>query len=228
MRIGIDAMGGDFAPDVVVRGALASRVFLEPKDRVILVGDDSAIGSCLDKASGWRDWLAVRHASEVIRMDESPVEAIRGKPGSSIATLAQMHADDEIDACISAGNTGAFVAAATMRLRRLPGVHRPGIAIITPTHHGSVAVCDVGANVNCRPVHLDQYGVMASVYVSAILGIDNPRVGLLSIGQEDAKGNDLVKRTRELMKTDPDLNFVGNMEGRDLFGGSFLIDHRKN
>ena len=136
-----------------------------------------------------------------------------------MAVLTQMHRDGEVDACISAGNTGAFVAAAQMHLRRLPGVHRPGISIVTPTSYGPVTVCDVGANVNCRPAHLHQYGVMASIYAQTICGVEQPRVGLLSIGQEDAKGNELVKRTVELLKNDKAINFIGNVEGRDLFSG---------
>jgi glycerol-3-phosphate acyltransferase PlsX len=134
--------------------------------------------------------------------------------------MAEMHAGGQTDACISAGNTGACVAAAQMRLRRLQGVHRPGIAIVTPTHYGPVAVCDVGANVSCRPQHLYQYGIMASVYLRCICGVENPRVGLLSVGEEDAKGNDLVKQTRSLFKEDPNVRFVGNVEGRDLFRGA--------
>ena len=220
MRIGVDAMGSDRAPGVEVKGALAARSLIEAGDRIVLVGDEQAIGRHLDDSSDWSDFIEIRHADQTIGMDESPVEALRSKPDSSIAILAQMHADGQVDACISAGNTGAFVAAVQMRLRRLAGVHRPGIAILTPTFHGTVAVCDVGANVNCRPKHLQQYGVMASVYLTALRGVENPRVGLLSIGQEDAKGNSLVKEARELMKVDPAQNFVGNVEGRDLFGGA--------
>jgi glycerol-3-phosphate acyltransferase PlsX len=152
-------------------------------------------------------------------MNETPVEALRAKPDSSMAVLFAMHRAGELDAGISAGNTGACVAAAQMQLRRLSGVHRPGIAILAPTFHGPVALCDVGANVSCRPVHLQQYGVMASVYLSTVAGIDDPRVGLLSVGEEEAKGNDLVRQTRELLKADPNVNFVGNVEGRDLFRG---------
>ena len=192
---------------------------LGPDDKLVLVGDKSTIQRHLDGADGWDRHIEIRHADQVIGMNESPVEAVRLKPNSSISVMMQMQADGELDACISAGNTGACVATAQMRLRRLQGVHRPGIAIITPTHHGPVAICDVGSNVNCRPVHLRQYGVMASIYISAICGIANPRVGLLSIGSEDAKGNELVKRTRQLLKDDPSVNFIGNVEGRDLFGG---------
>ena len=218
MRIGIDAMGGDLAPGQEVKGALAARRLLADGDRLVLVGDESAIREHLDD-SDWDQQIDIRHTDQVVGMDESPVEALRAKPRSSIAVLAQMHANGEIEACISAGNTGAFVAAAQMRLRRLKGVHRPGICVITPTYHGPVAICDVGANVNCRPQHLHQYGLMASVYVNTVCGVANPRVGLLSIGAEDAKGNELVKQARQLLKGDPHLNFIGNVEGRDLFCG---------
>jgi len=217
MRIGIDAMGGDHSPMVEAGGALAARAILDPQDRIVLVGDEAAVRKCLADAEDWQECIEVRHAEQVIGMNEVPVEALRSKPNSSIALLAQMHADGELDACISAGNTGAFVAAAQMRLRRLPGVHRPGICVMTPTYYGPLVVCDVGANVNCRPRHLHQYAVMAVVYARTICGIKSPRVGLLSIGQEDAKGNILVRQTYELLQGDPGLHFVGNVEGRDVF-----------
>ena len=220
MRIGIDAMGGDHAPAEEIKGALAARDLLGPEDRLVLIGDEPAIRKCLDGTEDWQNSIEIRHAEEVICMDDSPVEGLRSKPNSSIAIMVQMHRNKELDACISAGNTGAIVAAAQMRLRRLQGVHRPGIAIVTPTLHGPVALCDVGANLNCRPQHLHQYGIMASVYIEAICGIEKPRVALLSIGEEDGKGNELVKRTRQLMKGDPNLNFIGNLESRDLFGGT--------
>lgn len=219
MQIGIDAMGGERAPAAGVKGALAALEMLDPQDRLVLVGDEAAILDCLDKVDGQRRKIEIRHASEVIGMAESPVEALRAKPDSSIAVLSQLHKNGDVDACISAGNTGAFVAAAQMHLRRLPGVHRPGISIATPTSHGPVTVCDVGANVNCRPAHLHQYGVMASIYAQTVCGVKQPRVGLLSIGHEDAKGNELVKHTRELLKNDEAIHFIGNVEGRDLFSG---------
>ena len=219
MRIGIDAMGGDHAPATEVTGALEARAHLDADDRIVLVGDADAINRELDRLGGGEGKVEVRHASQTIGMEESPVEALRAKPDSSVAVMAQMHRDGEIDACVSAGNTGACVAAAQMRLRRLPGVHRPGIAIVTPTFHGPVAICDVGANVSCRPQHLLQYGVMASLYLSTVYGVAKPRVALLSIGQEDAKGNELVRQTQQLFRTQPDVDFVGNAEGRDLFRG---------
>jgi len=219
MRIGIDAMGGDRAPVEEVQGVLAARAVLAPDDKIILVGRESAIRPQLAGVSGWQDFIEIRRAEQVIGMDETPVEALRAKPDSSIAVLTKMHRDGEIDAGVSAGNTGAYVAAAQMHLRRLRGVHRPGIAVSTSTFHGPVTICDVGANISCRPQHLHQYGVMASVYHRMICGVDRPRVGLLSVGEEDTKGNELVKRTRDLLRDDPNVNFIGNIEGRDLVRG---------
>ncbi|MCP4375580.1 MAG: phosphate acyltransferase PlsX [bacterium] len=220
MRIGIDAMGGDGAPRAEVQGALDACALLGDDDKIVLVGDKDIILEHLSGNDGWEERIEIHHASQAVGMDESPVEALRSKPDSSIAVLVRLHKEREIDACISAGNTGAFAAAGQMFLRRLKGVHRPGIAIITPTPRGPVAVCDVGANVSCRPLHLYQYGVMASIYLSAVSNIADPRVGLLSIGTEEAKGNDLVKQTRELLQNDSNTTFVGNVEGRDLFSGA--------
>src|SRR5260370_26235506 len=152
-------------------------------------------------------------------MDDPPVEAIRNKPDSSIAVMCKMAAKGEADVVMSAGNTGACVAAAQLKMRTLPGVSRPGIAVILPTFYGPVVVCDVGANIAPQPRHLQQYAIMAGAYASAVVGIDNPRVGLLSIGEEDAKGTIMVKEARKLMRDEPQINFVGNVEGRDLFKG---------
>lgn len=220
MRIGIDAMGSDRAPVEEVKGAVAAREFLADGDRIVLIGPESAVRPHLPADSSWKEYIDLVHTEQVITMNEHPVEALRSKPESSISVLAKMARDKKIDACISAGNTGAFVAASQMYLRRLSGVYRPGIAVVTPTYRGPVVLCDVGANVYCKPQHLHQYGLMASLYSQAICNIEKPRVGLLSVGEEDAKGNDLVKRTRELMRDDPNVNFIGNVEGRDLFRGT--------
>ena len=219
MRLGLDAMGGDFAPAEPVKGALAARDQLDEDDQIVLIGRESAIRQHLAGADGWQQFIRIHHASEVIGMDEAPVESLRQKRDSSIARMAELAASREVDAIISAGNTGACVAACQMRLRRLRGVHRPGIAIVAPTYYGPVSICDVGANVNCRPRHLYQYGVMACEYARCICGVDHPRVGLLSIGAEDAKGNQLVKETHALLREDPEIKFIGNVEGRDLFRG---------
>ncbi len=219
MRLGIDAMGGDLAPVEPVKGALAARELLGDDDHIVLVGRESEIREHLRGESEWERFIRIEHAEEVVGMDEAPVEALRQKPDSSIARMARLAASGEVDAIISAGNTGACVAASMMRLRRLRGVHRPGIAIVMPTFYGPLTMCDVGANVNCRPLHLYQYALMASEYSRSICGVAEPRVALLSIGEEDAKGNQLVKQARELLKSDPTMRFVGNVEGREMFRG---------
>jgi glycerol-3-phosphate acyltransferase PlsX len=157
-------------------------------------------------------------------MDDPPVSAIRAKPDSSIVRMAEAagrRADDAVkcDVIISAGNTGACVAAAQMAMRRLPGVHRPGIAVTVPTFYGPIVLCDVGANPDPRPTHLHQYAHMASIFAQRIVGIAHPRVALMNIGGEEAKGSTLVKETRQLIKADAKINYVGYIEGRDLFEG---------
>jgi phosphate acyltransferase len=155
----------------------------------------------------------------VVEMDDPPVEAIRNKPNSSIAVMCKMAAKGEADVVISAGNTGACVAAAQLRMRTLPGVLRPGIAVLLPTFYGPVVICDVGANIAPKPRHLMQYAIMGGAYAHDVCEIENPRVGLLSIGEEDSKGTTIVKEARRLMRDEPQINFVGNVEGRDLFKG---------
>ena len=220
MRIAIDAMGGDDAPDAIIAGVLESIEFLAEDDELILVGPENEIESRLPSKLPRGSKISVVDAPDIIAMDDVPIESLRRKPKSSIPTIAKLAKRGQADAVISAGNTGACVAAFQMRMRNLPGVNRPGIAVVFPTPGGLVTICDVGANIACKPIHLYQYGVMASVYSKHLLGIENPRVGLMSIGSEDAKGNELVKKTRSLMKSDPRMNFVGNIEGRDIFKGA--------
>jgi len=219
MRIAIDAMGGDNAPDAIVAGALESIGELAEDDKLILVGRQDVIESCLGSAKKWRDVVSIVHAPDVIGMDEAPIESIRRKVKSSITVMAKLGKLGQADAVISAGNTGACVAAFQMRMRNLPGVNRPGIAVVFPTFEGPVTICDVGANISCKPINLYQYAVMASMHSKYLMGVENPRVGLISIGEEDAKGNEIVKRTRELLKSDENLNFIGNIEGTDIFNG---------
>ena len=219
MRIAIDAMGGDNAPDEIIAGALESIELLTEDDELILVGPEDVIEPQLPSSTSRRGTISVVHAPDVIAMDEVPIETLRKKPKSSIAVIAKLAKRDQADAVISAGNTGACVAAFQMRMRNLSGVIRPGIAVVFPTPEGPVTICDVGANIACKPIHLYQYGVMASIYSKHLLGIENPRAGLMSIGAEDAKGNEVVKKARELMKSDKNMKFVGNIEGRDIFKG---------
>jgi len=219
MRIAIDAMGGDNAPDEIISGVLESIELLSENDELILVGPKDLIESQLPSLESREGAISVVNAPEVIGMDEAPIESLRRKVKSSIAVVAKLAKRGQADAVISAGNTGACVAAFQMRMRNLPGVNRPGIAVVFPTFEGPVTICDVGANIACKPINLYQYGIMAGMYSKYLLGMENPRIGLMSIGQEDAKGNEVVKKAREFMKSDSNMNFVGNIEGRDIFKG---------
>lgn len=220
MRIALDAMGGDNAPEQIVAGALESVEYLAQEDELILVGPQDTVDAHLPPAGPRRGPVSIVDAPDVIGMDAVPIESLRKKPKSSIAILAKLAKLGQADAVISAGNTGACVAAFQMRMRNLPGVNRPGIAVVFPTPNGPVTICDVGANVACKPINLYQYGAMASAYSKHLLGIERPRVGLMSIGSEDAKGNEVVKKALDLMKADQKMNFVGNVEGRDIFSGA--------
>ena len=219
MRIAIDIMGGDNAPDEIISGALESIELLDETDELILVGPKDVAEARLASLKSRRNMVQVVDAPEVIGMDEAPIESLRRKVKSSIAVMAKLAKRDQADAVISAGNTGACVAAFQMRMRNLPGVNRPGIAVVFPTFEGPVTICDVGANIACKPINIYQYGVMACIYSKHLLGIENPRIGLMSIGTEDAKGNEIVKKAREFIKADQDMRFVGNIEGRDIFRG---------
>lgn len=219
MRIAIDAMGGDNAPKEIVAGALEAIKLLDKDDELILVGQEKVIKSELPFFRRHADRISIVNAPEVIGMNEVPIESLRRKVKSSIAVLAKLGKRGQADAVISAGNTGACVAAFQMRMRNLPGVNRPGIAVVFPTFEGLVTICDVGANIACKPINLYQYAVMASLYSKHVLNIERPRIGLMSIGSEDAKGNEIVKKAREFLKADTTLNFIGNIEGRDIFRG---------
>ncbi len=217
MRIAIDAMGGDYAPDAIISGAVESLEALSNGDQLQLVGPKDVIESKLPRSLPRAGALSIVDAPEVIAMDAPPIESVRTKHKSSISVMAKMAKFHETDAVISAGNTGACVAAFQMRMRNLAGVNRPGIAVVFPTFGGPVVICDVGANIACKPVNLYQYAVMASMYSKYVLKIENPKVGIISIGSEEAKGNEIVKKARELLKSDSNLNFIGNIEGRDIF-----------
>ncbi len=220
MRIAIDAMGGDHAPEEIIRGALEAREMLDTEDELVLIGVEQTVEAYLDSLGADRCHIAVVNAPEVIGMDEPPVESLRKKRKSSIAVMARMAAHKQIDAVISAGNTGACVAACQLRMRNLPGVNRPGIGVVLPTLGGPVTMCDVGANISCKPINLYQYAVMASIYSQQFLGIERPRVAIMSIGEEAAKGNQLVKKTSEFLRADGGLNFIGNIQGREIFDGA--------
>ena len=222
MRIVLDAMGGDFAPREVILGGIQAAE-ARPDDEVILVGDRAAIEAELDAATGpVPENITVVHASQAIGMDEKPVAAIKRKPDSSILRAVKMVAAKEADAVVSAGNTGAMVAAATISLCLLPGVRRAGIAVNIPSGAGYCTLIDVGANLNCKPVHLCQYGIMASIYQKRFFRCSEPRVGLMNVGEEESKGSPLIREAAALLASAP-INFVGNAEGRDIFHGAHEI-----
>jgi glycerol-3-phosphate acyltransferase PlsX len=224
MRIAIDVMGGDHAPDAILDGALSALDLLGPGDELVLVGDEKIIRETItEHGLADSEQLTVEPTTHVIGMDETPVDAIRGKPDSSIAKLGWLGShragDRQADIIISAGNTGACVAAAQMAMRRLANVHRPGIAVPMPTFFGPMIVCDVGANIVPKPHHLYQYGHMASIFAHEVHGVAEPRVAVLNIGGEESKGIGLIVESHKLLKNDPALNYVGYVEGRDLFDG---------
>ena len=222
MRIGLDVMGGDNAPDAILEGVIGSLDTLEAQDELVLVGDAQTIESSLS-AQGIDDpRITVVGCTEVIGMSESPVEAVRTKKDASLVVLARMagrKAENPLDAMISAGNTGAFVAAAQMFLRRLPGVHRPGVAVTIPTFSGPVTLIDVGANLEPKPHHLAQYGVMGDVYASLGLSVRQPRVALMNVGGEEQKGTSHMQQARDLLRADTSTNYIGYVEGRGVFNG---------
>jgi phosphate acyltransferase len=217
-RVAVDAMGGDHAPQAVVRGAVqALQTGID--FHLVLVGREDVIRAELDQCGPLPDDIDIVHAASVIDMDESPVEALRQKKDSSILVMAKMAAEKAVDAVISAGNTGAFAAAAQLRMGTLPGVSRSGIAVTLPSFSGPMVLCDVGANIQAKPHHLYQYALMSTLFSQKVHGIDAPRVGLVSIGEESRKGTEVVKQTHDLLKSDERIRFVGNVEGRDLFQG---------
>ncbi len=209
-------MGGDHAPESVVGGAKAALEEYDFIEQLILVGDEAKIKAEVDRQELKGRRFSILHASEVVDMHESPVEAIRRKKDSSISVSVDLVKKGECDAVVSAGNTGAAVAAATIKLRTLPGVERAGIASPLPNEYGPCNIMDAGANVDARPRHLLQYAIMGSVYARHVQGKRNPIVGLMSVGEEDSKGNEFTKEVFDLLKDTP-LNFKGNVEGHDLF-----------
>jgi len=219
MNVAVDAMGGDHAPGLVVQGAVDA--VAELGINIILVGHRKRVAEALGgRPAGSR--ISFHHCEEVVGMEESPLKALRKKKDASIRVAFDLVKSGRADAVISAGNSGATLAAAVMTLGRMKGVDRPAIAGILPTEKGPVVLIDVGANVDCRPSHLFQFGVMADAFASSCLGINHPTVGLLSIGEEEGKGNEQVRLAHELFFKS-DLNYVGNVEGRDILSGRVRI-----
>src|SRR5204863_7319879 len=217
MKIAVDAMGGDHGPAVVVAGAVAA--VREFGASVILVGDRAAIHREVVRLNAQTLELECHHASQVVGMAESPSHALRRKRDSSMRVAAELVKEGKAAAFISAGNTGAAMAIAMFVIGVLPGVDRPAIAAVLPNLKKFTILIDAGANVDPKAEHLLQFAVMGHVYARDILGLDSPRVGLLSGGEEEGKGNELTKETYDLLK-DSSLNFLGNVEGRDIYNGS--------
>lgn len=217
MRIAVDAMGGDHGPAVVVEGAVAAS--REYGISLLLVGDERVVKEELGRHGGQKLPIEVRHASQVVHMDESPAQALRKKRDSSLRVAAKAVRDGEAAAFVSAGNTGAAMAIAMFVVGVLPGVDRPAIAVVLPTLRGKTVLLDAGATVDSKSRHLVQFAIMGHVYAKDVLGIPTPRVGLLSIGEEEGKGNELTKETFKELELSA-LNFIGNVEGRDIYNGN--------
>lgn len=222
MRIAIDAMGGDFAPGSTVAGAVEAAKFFPEMTKIILVGDETAIRREYAFQKHIPGNIEICHASEVVGMDESPVIAIRRKKDSSISRAIDLVKSGEAHAMISAGNTGAVMAAAKLKLRTIEGIERPAIAAVMPTPVKPFVLIDAGANTECSPGLLYQFAVMGSVYAREILSRPEPLVGLMSVGSEESKGNEVTKETFRLLD-ESNLNFKGNIEGYDLFKGEIDV-----
>ncbi|MBI2201500.1 MAG: phosphate acyltransferase PlsX [Armatimonadetes bacterium] len=216
MKIAVDAMGGDHAPAVVVAGAVAAS--RELGTQIVLVGPEARVRAELVRHRADGSGIEIADAPEVIEMHESPAMALRRKRRASISVAVELIRDGRADAVVSAGHTGAAMGAALLGLGRISGVDRPAIAAVLPTLATTpVILLDVGANVDCRPHHLQQFALMGSVYANRVLGIAAPRIGVLSNGSEEGKGNDLTNATSQLLRASPGLQFVGNVEARDIF-----------
>ncbi len=220
MKIALDAMGGDAAPEAAVAGAV--RAAREFPIELVLVGQREAVERSLASYSKRPSNLSIVHAPDVIGMDESPAASIRKKRESSITIGVELLRDRKVDAFVSAGNTGAVVSASTLLVGLLPGVERPGIAIILPGIKGDTLLIDVGANIAPKPLHLVQYALMGEAYVRCVMGKARPTVGLLNVGEEEGKGTEFMKETYAMLES-AGINFVGNVEGHDIFTGEFSL-----
>ncbi|QHV00034.1 phosphate acyltransferase PlsX [Synechocystis sp. CACIAM 05] len=221
-KIALDAMGGDYAPEEIVIGAIRASQELDVD--IFLVGDRQAIEDCLNRHPHQGINLTIVDAEGVVEMEEDAV-VVRRKPKASINVAMNLVKEKQADAVVSAGHSGAAMAAALLRLGRLKGIDRPAIGTLFPTMvpGKSVIVLDVGANVDCKPKYLEQFALMGTVYSQYVLGVDSPKVGLLNIGEESNKGNTLALQTHELLQSNPEIPFVGNAEGRDVLSGNFDV-----
>lgn len=213
MKIAVDAMGGDFVPQQNVSGAISAARRVKGRFEIVLVGDKVQIQNELSRHFRIYDLaLTIHHASEKVEMGESPAIALKQKKDSSIAVAMQLHQEGKVDAVVSAGNTGAVLAAALFQLRKIKGVNRPAIGSLLPNGRIATLLIDAGTNVDCKPHQLFEFGIMGSIFMSKLFNISNPRIGLLNIGTEKGKGNDQVQETYHYFERSK-LNFIGNIEG---------------
>jgi glycerol-3-phosphate acyltransferase PlsX len=218
MRIALDAMGGDYAPATTVEGAIEALRQYKNISSVILIGDESEIRNELQKRDCSDLPISIRHASQIVEMDESPLMALRRKKDSSVRVAIDLVKSGDADGMVSAGNSGVVMATSLYVLGKLPGIERPAIATVMPTLKDRFVLIDAGANVDCKPLHLYQFAIMGEAYAKFVFDIDRPKVALLSIGEEDVKGNELTREAFKLIKNSH-VNFIGNIEGQDIFSG---------
>jgi glycerol-3-phosphate acyltransferase PlsX len=220
MQIGLDVTGGDFAPQATVLGAIhAQKELAEDGITIVLIGDQHEIQRVLEEHEADQSLFSVVHADEIISMGDHPIKAFKSKPNSSIGIGFRLLKEGQIDGFASAGNTGAMMIGAMYSVQTIPGIIRPCITSVLPKENGGVGILlDVGINADCKPDVLYQFGILGSIYAEHVVGIKDPKIGLLNIGEEPEKGNLLAQATYNLMKESSDFHFFGNVEGRDLFG----------
>ncbi|MCS7086292.1 MAG: phosphate--acyl-ACP acyltransferase [Bacteroidia bacterium] len=219
LKIGLDVMGGDEFPAPQIAGALAARPLLDPDVVTVLIGDRTLIENEFRRLGVNPNGFEIVHASDYITMSDHPTQAFLRKPDSTIGAGIREIKAGTLDAFVSAGNTGAMLAASVIGLGVLEGLLRPTVGALYPLENRYSLLCDVGANVDCKPEHLAQFGLLGSVFVETVLGYERPRVALLNVGEEKTKGNHVVRQAYELMSQDPKINFVGNAEGHDMVRG---------
>lgn len=218
MRIGIDIMGGDYAPVETTLGAILARKELPPDVEIVLLGDNRSILPILKENNISEEAFDIVHTSEIIDMSDSPTRAFTQKPDSSLAVGFKLLKAGKLDGFASAGNTGAMMVGAMFSVKTIPGILRPSISSIVPKEHGGIGIIlDVGINADCKPEILQQFALLGSLLAEHVYHIPNPKVGLMNIGEEEEKGNLLMQTTHQLLKTSREINFIGNVEGRDMF-----------
>ena len=219
MKIALDAMGGDYAPEAIVHGGVEAVRQGKGEYEVVLVGHEAVVHTHLSRHFRVQELpISIHHASQKIEMGESPTTALKEKPDASISVAMELHKRGEVDAVVSAGHTGAVMGAAFFGLGRIAGVKRPAVGSLVPNEHGVTLLIDVGANIECRAAHLQQFGIMGCIYMKNVHGIVDPKVALLNIGEEQNKGSGTLQEAYDLLAGSK-LNFIGNLEGRDVMSG---------